>query len=154
MNTSTPPPNPLTPDRWFRIFPSESETLVRVDEAPARDEDVNALGQRLEEIATQCAGHLAIDLTVVEWYSWTWIRALLDLSAKCAVTGKTLEFRGMNEFGRSKLKANRNLVPSIHPTASGSKELTGATELLPIGGSPIKTRGPSITMRRSGKRAA
>jgi hypothetical protein len=99
----------LSPDRWFRLFENEHLTLVRIDVAPFRDEHVNTLASRLADIAGQASGRITIDLSMVEDYSWPWIRSLLDLSIICADMGGELNIKGMNDQGTRLMKANRTL---------------------------------------------
>lgn len=115
MTPSSPNEAALSADRCFRLFENEHLTLVRIDVAPWRDEHVNGLASRLSEIAGHAAGRVTLDLSVVEDYSWPWIRSIIDLAAICNSMGGELKIQGMNEEGKRLLKANRTLqrpVPS------------------------------------------
>ena len=129
-------PTPFDPtlcaDRWFRIFPDQGSTLVRVDVPPTRDEHVLTLAHRLSELAGSAAGRLALDLSVVEFYSWTWIRALIDLSSRCADMGGELRLEGLNPDGQRLMKANKTMISTgrTRPQRPARRR----DDFMPIGG--------------------
>lgn len=120
------------PDRWFRLFPNEHLVLVRMDVPPTRDEHVNTMASRLTEVAGTAHGNLALDLSVVEFYSWTWIRALIDLSARCSDLGGELRLRGINAEGQKLLNANKSMMQSGRNRPR--RDAPQPSAFLPIGG--------------------
>ena len=133
---------------WFRVFTNEHITLLKLDVPPTRDEHVNTLALRLTEVAGTAKGHLTLDLSAVEFYSWTWIRALIDLSVRCADLGGELRLQGVSAEGARLLKANKSMLSSgaRHAHRGDSRE----GDFLPIGGrSSIATRTSDRTGRRT-----
>ena len=117
---------------WFRVFERTNSALVRLDIPPSRDEHVNSLASRLLDVAGGTRGRLELDLSVVEEYSWTWVRALIDLSVRCADLGGALCLTGMNEEGERLLRANKTLMD----VGRAARSSASSAELLPIGGQP------------------
>ncbi|MBS0197980.1 MAG: hypothetical protein JSR77_14585 [Planctomycetes bacterium] len=145
--------NPLnSPDRWYRLFDTESNPHVRIDVPPVRDEHVQTLAARLHDIAGKARGRLCLDLTVVEEYSWTWIKALLDLSSYCSDLGGALCLEGMNPEGAGKFKANKTLRT---PRFGGVRQPQRASsELLPISGQQAAYGRTGFAARRGFPAAA
>jgi hypothetical protein len=99
----------LDPERWFRKFDYSGTTTIKIDIAPQRDEDVNSLAARLNEMAGSVKGRLAIDLSSVEEYTTSWIRALTDLADACMAMGGRLEMEGLCPTGHRLFNETRRL---------------------------------------------
>ncbi len=141
-----------SPDRWYRLFESGPSPHVRIDVPPVRDEHVQTLAARLHDIAGKARGRLCLDLTVVEEYSWTWIKALLDLSSYCSDLGGALCLEGMNTEGEGKFRANKTLrTPRF---AAGRQHQPASSELLPFSGQQATYGRTGFATRRGFPAAA
>lgn len=99
----------LDPERWFRRFDCSGSTTIKIDIAPQRDEEVNSLAMRLNELAGSAKGRLSIDLSSVEEYSTSWIRALTDLADACMAMGGKLQMEGLCATGHRLFNETRRL---------------------------------------------
>lgn len=107
--SSSRPLKHLTPDRWFRRFDASLGTLVTIDIAVARDEDVVSLAGRLRELAGEARGNVKLNVSVLEEFSTAWICALADLSRICQELGGSLSMEGMCPRARDVLEDTRKL---------------------------------------------
>jgi|GEM_PF-4055398 len=80
----------LADDRSLLIDRVGHSAIVTIAAASIRDHQVDLLSRRIESIATDRGGHVALNLAHVAEFSCTWINAMVRLAGSCAQAGGRL----------------------------------------------------------------